>query len=144
MRARWSSSSPTHLLMELENTAMVRDFLSVWLSPNLLPLGFDNGSPDGNDPLQLARQMASRGITLVGLFFKRYPFFSSFSSSSWLANLHWADIRYGTPQFYIFVSNNTPFSMPLTFTKQSQPSPLVLCSHFWQQTYWLTQSLEVC
>lgn len=26
--------------------------------------GFDNGSPDGNDPLQLARQMASRGITL--------------------------------------------------------------------------------
>lgn len=27
--------------------------------------GFDDGSPDGNDPLQLARQMASRGITLV-------------------------------------------------------------------------------
>lgn len=26
--------------------------------------GFDEGSPDGNDPLQLARQMASRGITL--------------------------------------------------------------------------------
>lgn len=26
--------------------------------------GFDDGSPDGNDPLQLARQMASRGIPL--------------------------------------------------------------------------------
>ncbi|KAH7911739.1 hypothetical protein BJ138DRAFT_1005998 [Hygrophoropsis aurantiaca] len=26
--------------------------------------GFDEGSPDGNDPLQLARLMASRGITL--------------------------------------------------------------------------------
>lgn len=26
--------------------------------------GFDQGSPDGNDPLQLARTMASRGITL--------------------------------------------------------------------------------
>ncbi|TFK27716.1 elongation factor-2 kinase [Coprinopsis marcescibilis] len=26
--------------------------------------GFDEGSPDGHDPLQLARQMASRGITL--------------------------------------------------------------------------------
>ncbi|CAA7261501.1 unnamed protein product [Cyclocybe aegerita] len=26
--------------------------------------GFDDGSPDGNDPLQLARLMASRGITL--------------------------------------------------------------------------------
>lgn len=29
--------------------------------------GFDEGSPDGNDPLQLARLMASRGITLVRL-----------------------------------------------------------------------------
>ncbi|KAF9221672.1 elongation factor-2 kinase [Gyrodon lividus] len=26
--------------------------------------GFDEGSPDGNDPLQIARMMASRGITL--------------------------------------------------------------------------------
>ncbi|KAF9533223.1 hypothetical protein CPB83DRAFT_846085 [Crepidotus variabilis] len=26
--------------------------------------GFDDGSPDGHDPLQVARQMASRGITL--------------------------------------------------------------------------------
>ncbi|KAL0069851.1 hypothetical protein AAF712_003121 [Marasmius tenuissimus] len=26
--------------------------------------GFDDGSPDGHDPLQIARQMASRGITL--------------------------------------------------------------------------------
>lgn len=28
-------------------------------------LGFDDGSPDGNDPLVLARQMATRGIVLV-------------------------------------------------------------------------------
>lgn len=30
-----------------------------------LSIGFDSGSPDGNDPLQIARAMASRGITLV-------------------------------------------------------------------------------
>ena len=30
-----------------------------------ISLGFDEGSPDGNDPLQLARTMASRGITLA-------------------------------------------------------------------------------
>jgi hypothetical protein len=28
-------------------------------------IGFDDGSPDGHDPLQIARTMASRGITLV-------------------------------------------------------------------------------
>jgi hypothetical protein len=28
-------------------------------------IGFDDGSPDGHDPLQVARQMASKGITLV-------------------------------------------------------------------------------
>lgn len=33
---------------------------------NMLSAGFDEGSPDGNDPLLLARNMASRGITLVG------------------------------------------------------------------------------
>lgn len=30
-----------------------------------LILGFDDGSPDGNDPLQITRAMASKGITLV-------------------------------------------------------------------------------
>lgn len=30
-------------------------------------LGFDEGSPDGYDPLQIAREMASQGITLVRL-----------------------------------------------------------------------------
>lgn len=34
-----------------------------------LYLGFDDGSPDGYDPLQLAREMAARGITLVSLHF---------------------------------------------------------------------------
>lgn len=32
-------------------------------------VGFDEGSPDGSDPLQIARQMASRGITLVRILF---------------------------------------------------------------------------
>lgn len=39
--------------------------------------GFDEGSPDGNDPLQLARLMASRGITLVstiGYFLVHCPY----------------------------------------------------------------------
>ena len=35
--------------------------------------GFDEGSPDGNDPLQLARTMASRGITLASV--KRQKFY---------------------------------------------------------------------
>jgi hypothetical protein len=74
--------------MALESMEMVRDFLSVWFSPNLLFLGFDDGSPDGNDPLQLARQMAARGITLVGPFRPKNSFFLIFSSSSLLANLH--------------------------------------------------------
>jgi len=33
--------------------------------------GFEEGSPDGHDPLTIARHMASRGITLVK--FKFYP-----------------------------------------------------------------------
>ena len=39
---------------------------SVWIS------GFDEGSPDGNDPLVLARQMAARGITLVCTLVSRF------------------------------------------------------------------------
>lgn len=31
--------------------------------------GFDEGSPDGHDPLQLARTMASRGITLASFYY---------------------------------------------------------------------------
>ena len=33
--------------------------------------GFEEGSPDGYDPLVVARQMASKGITLVG--YKSWP-----------------------------------------------------------------------
>lgn len=33
--------------------------------------GFDEGSPDGYDPLQLARLMASRGITLASFSLSR-------------------------------------------------------------------------
>ena len=36
-------------------------------------LGFDEGSPDGNDPLQIARAMANRGIVLVRLPATRAP-----------------------------------------------------------------------
>jgi hypothetical protein len=39
--------------------------------------GFDDGSPDGNDPLDLARQMATRGITLF--FVACEPALSSYS-----------------------------------------------------------------
>jgi len=39
--------------------------------------GFDDGSPDGNDPLVLARQMATRGITLF--FVACEPALSSYS-----------------------------------------------------------------
>jgi hypothetical protein len=50
----------------------------------------DDGSPDGNDPLVLARQMAARGITLVLLFaIAKVPTFfltRPSYSSSWLAN----------------------------------------------------------
>jgi hypothetical protein len=39
--------------------------LSPTFSDLVFLIGFDDGSPDGNDPLQVARQMASKGITLV-------------------------------------------------------------------------------
>lgn len=44
---------------------MVPTFFSVYAAVYHLLPGFDDGSPDGNDPLQLAREMAGRGITLV-------------------------------------------------------------------------------
>lgn len=40
-------------------------YLSELHSVQLVCLGFDDGSPDGHDPLQIAREMALRGITLV-------------------------------------------------------------------------------
>jgi hypothetical protein len=59
--------------------------------------GFDEGSPDGNDPLVLARQMATRGITLVCFarlavrkvtLCVRYPLIHASYSSSWRASQH--------------------------------------------------------
>lgn len=35
---------------------------------NWVVVGFDDGSPDGYDPLQLVREMAARGITLVCVY----------------------------------------------------------------------------
>ena len=57
--------------MALENTGMVCVFrfrdVPIHHLHRPSHSGFDDGSPDGNDPLVLARQMASRGITLVFL-----------------------------------------------------------------------------
>jgi len=36
--------------------------------------GFDDGSPDGHDPLVLARQMAASGITLASFYFSQDHF----------------------------------------------------------------------
>ena len=46
----------SHCSCEVSNALTLCIFLSA---------GFDEGSPDGYDPLQIAREMASRGITLV-------------------------------------------------------------------------------
>ena len=46
---------------------MVCSFSSSQSSTQISRLGFEEGSPDGYDPLQIAREMASRGIVLVGL-----------------------------------------------------------------------------
>ena len=45
--------------LRMETCVHIYIILSIWKP------GFDDGSPDGNDPLVLARQMAARGITLV-------------------------------------------------------------------------------
>jgi hypothetical protein len=52
--------------------------------------GFDEGSPDGHDPLQLARAMAGRGITLV-----------SYTSSAFL----WHGFNY-KPSFLLLASQH--------------------------------------
>lgn len=52
--------------MGLASTATVRALILLSNKASIRAiLGFDDGSPDNNDPLQLARIMASRGITLV-------------------------------------------------------------------------------
>ena len=43
-----------------------------WFDDVVPPLGFEDGSPDGYDPLQIAREMASRGITLVSSHVSRH------------------------------------------------------------------------
>ena len=55
-------------------------------------LGFDDGSPDGLDPLILVRQMAQRGITLVspnnvGIFY--FSLTSSLVLRSMRACIEW-------------------------------------------------------
>ena len=55
-----------HHPMVLESTETVSEgpLFELGIGTHVLT-GFDEGSPDGFDPLQLARQMAGRGITLV-------------------------------------------------------------------------------
>ena len=55
-----------HHPMVLESTETVSEgpLFDLGIGTHVLA-GFDEGSPDGFDPLQLARQMAGRGITLV-------------------------------------------------------------------------------
>lgn len=55
----------------------------------ILIVGFDEGSPDGHDPLQLARMMASRGITLVSYWLDvaHCLTLTAINSSLWLASL---------------------------------------------------------
>ncbi|KAI0052700.1 elongation factor-2 kinase [Auriscalpium vulgare] len=60
--------------------------------------GFDDGSPDGNDPLQLARQMATHGITLF--FVACEPALSSYS--------------YATDFFQALVNITSGIMLPLT------------------------------
>ncbi|GBE85180.1 hypothetical protein SCP_0703660 [Sparassis crispa] len=60
--------------------------------------GFDEGSPDGNDPLQLARLMASRGITLF--FVACEPALSGYS--------------YATDFFQAIVNITSGLMLPLT------------------------------
>ncbi|KAI0056104.1 elongation factor-2 kinase [Artomyces pyxidatus] len=60
--------------------------------------GFDDGSPDGHDPLQVARQMASRGITLF--FVACEPALSSYS--------------YATDFFQALVNITSGIMLPLT------------------------------
>ncbi|KAI0252384.1 hypothetical protein BJV78DRAFT_1309571 [Lactifluus subvellereus] len=60
--------------------------------------GFDEGSPDGNDPLILARQMAARGITLF--FVACEPALSSYS--------------YATDFFKALVNITSGIMLPLT------------------------------
>ncbi|KDQ62480.1 hypothetical protein JAAARDRAFT_30378 [Jaapia argillacea MUCL 33604] len=60
--------------------------------------GFDDGSPDGHDPLQLARAMASRGITLF--FVACEPALSGYS--------------YATDFFQAIVNITSGLMLPLT------------------------------
>ncbi|TDL16224.1 hypothetical protein BD410DRAFT_902142 [Rickenella mellea] len=60
--------------------------------------GFDEGSPDGHDPLQIARQMASKGITLF--FVACEPALSGYS--------------YATDFFQALVNITSGLMLPLT------------------------------
>ena len=62
-----------HRPMVLESTETVIEgpLFELGIGAHVLA-GFDEGSPDGFDPLQLARQMAGRGITLVRYFKIKY------------------------------------------------------------------------
>lgn len=61
-----------HRLMESGSMEMVSNILLFIVRLIHCAAGFDEGSPDGHDPLQLAREMAGRGITLVSFTFYEF------------------------------------------------------------------------
>jgi hypothetical protein len=73
--------------MGLESTAMVCVAALHFAGKTDPYVGFDEGSPDGLDPLQIVRQMAQRGITLVELPPLVTSFMLTTNSSSSRANL---------------------------------------------------------
>ncbi|KAG1745968.1 uncharacterized protein EDB91DRAFT_135099 [Suillus paluster] len=76
--------------------------------------GFDEGSPDGHDPLQLVREMASRGITLF--FVACEPALSGYSvgSSSLVCDKYLEMFQYATDFYQAITTITSGLMLPLT------------------------------
>lgn len=90
------ADAPPHGIGEYGDGTLFALLFPPYVSDRLLLIGFDDGSPDGNDPLQIARQMASKGITLVSIVTigNVRVFDNSAGSFLLLVNLPLVDIRY--------------------------------------------------
>ena len=82
-------------------------------------IGFDEGSPDGNDPLQIARQMASRGITLVRMSCNRAMSFGVPDFMQFFVACEPALSGYavGIPHIVCWLATDLQSSMPPTSTR---------------------------
>lgn len=105
--------------MALASTVMVRLKKSDPLRHLILCSGFDEGSPDGHDPLQIAREMAGRGITLVWIVERRYLDLDAYISLTVLCGLRACIERLsGSLDWFHMPTNcSMPLSMLRTFTK---------------------------